>query len=144
MSDILTFKVEGLNRLLDALKKLPDEVSGRELRRAVSKGARVVKAAAKSNAPVATGRLKRVIYTVRDKDRSGRDVETYITGVRSGKRYQKKNNDAFYWRFVEFGTSKMAAKPFLRPAFDSTVVKQTEAMKNSLKRSIDRAAERLK
>ena len=25
---------------------------------------------------------------------------------------------AYYWRFLEFGTSKMRAKPFLRPTFD--------------------------
>jgi len=27
--------------------------------------------------------------------------------------------DVYYWRFVEFGTAKMAARPFLRPAFEA-------------------------
>lgn len=27
-------------------------------------------------------------------------------------------DDPFYWRFLEFGTRKMAARPFLRPAAD--------------------------
>lgn len=26
-----------------------------------------------------------------------------------------KKNDAYYWHFVEYGTVKMAAKPFIRP-----------------------------
>lgn len=26
------------------------------------------------------------------------------------------NREAYYWRFVEFGTSRMAAQPFFRPA----------------------------
>ena len=29
-------------------------------------------------------------------------------------------NDPFYWRFVEFGTSKVPARPFLRGAFLAT------------------------
>jgi HK97 gp10 family phage protein len=28
-------------------------------------------------------------------------------------------NDPFYWRFLEFGTAKMRARPFLRPAFET-------------------------
>lgn len=28
-------------------------------------------------------------------------------------------NDPYYWRWVEFGTSKMAAQPFMRPAYES-------------------------
>jgi HK97 gp10 family phage protein len=28
-------------------------------------------------------------------------------------------NDPFYWKFLEFGTSKMPARPFLRPAFEA-------------------------
>ncbi|MDU3787576.1 MAG: hypothetical protein E7G42_19530, partial [Serratia marcescens] len=33
-------------------------------------------------------------------------------------------NNAFYWRFVELGTSNMAPIPFIRPAYDG---KQEEA-----------------
>ena len=33
--------------------------------------------------------------------------------------------DAYYWRYVEFGTSRMAARPFLRPSFE---VKKEEAI----------------
>jgi HK97 gp10 family phage protein len=38
---------------------------------------------------------------------------------KSSDRGAKSPNDPYYWRFVEFGTSKMAAKPFLKPAGDS-------------------------
>lgn len=33
-------------------------------------------------------------------------------------RYRGKSG-APYWRFVEFGTQKMAPRPFMRPAFDT-------------------------
>ena len=35
----------------------------------------------------------------------------------NGKNSSANPDDPYYWRFVEFGTSKMPAKPFLRPAF---------------------------
>lgn len=41
---------------------------------------------------------------------------------RTGKLYGGRRvvlGDAFYWRFVEFGTATMRARPFLRPAFES-------------------------
>lgn len=36
------------------------------------------------------------------------------TLVRASQRGAKSKTDPFYWRFVEFGTSKMRARPFLR------------------------------
>jgi len=41
----------------------------------------------------------------------------------------KRKTDAYYAGFIEFGTSKMAAQPFMRPAYDQTknqVVSQIE------------------
>lgn len=37
-----------------------------------------------------------------------------------GKMGRENPNDPFYWRFIEFGTSKMPAQPFMRSAFEST------------------------
>src|SRR5690606_22168251 len=34
--------------------------------------------------------------------------------------------DTFYWRFLEFGTSKHAATPFMRPAADQSAQKATD------------------
>jgi HK97 gp10 family phage protein len=33
-----------------------------------------------------------------------------------GQRGAKSRNDPFYWRFLEFGTKRMGARPFLQPA----------------------------
>ena len=48
--------------------------------------------------------------------------------------------DPYYWRFVEFGTSKMPAKPFLRPAFEQTKEKAATEIITTLKRGIEEEA----
>jgi HK97 gp10 family phage protein len=45
--------------------------------------------------------------------------------VRVGGRYIR--GDAFYWPFVEFGTAKVRARPFLRPAFEARKERAVEA-----------------
>lgn len=59
---------------------------------------------ARANAPVLTGKMREEItYKLEVQE----NVVEGIVGV--GK-------EAFYARFLEMGTSKMAARPFLRPA----------------------------
>jgi HK97 gp10 family phage protein len=85
------------------------------------------------------------------KNGGGSSVEMYRVGVRGGGRYGAKvrqrerkkvyamggsirqaeraakasDKDAYYWWFLENGTSKMPAQPYLRPAFD---MKKDEAL----------------
>jgi HK97 gp10 family phage protein len=49
--------------------------------------------------------------------------------------------DTFYWRFLEFGTEKAAARPFLRPAMDAAQ-KATDTFIAEYGKSIDRAMKR--
>ena len=39
-----------------------------------------------------------------------------VRPAKSGARGAKSATDPFYWRFLEFGTKKMSARSFLRPA----------------------------
>lgn len=49
-----------------------------------------------------------------------------------------------YWgAFVEMGTEKMSARPFLRPAFDQAGDKPINIFARSLKRDIDKIAAKL-
>lgn len=146
--------VKGLAELSAALKKLPDRIARNALRQSVSQGAAVIRAEAKVRAPRAPrvlgkqhtppGTLRRAIVTKHDVKRSNLTSQTYVVTVRSGKRYRnqgKKKNlsqDAYYWRWVEFGTVKMAAQPFLRPAFET---KKSEAVNRIAKVLGDRIVE---
>lgn len=42
-----------------------------------------------------------------------------ITGNQPG-------GQTYYWRFLEFGTEKMAAKPFMRPALEANIQRATD------------------
>ena len=121
----------GLNALSRDLELLSKAESRQVLRRSVRAGADVVKDEIVNIAPEQTGKLKRNIVVIFGKGAPG----TALAGIhirgrnpRTGNsdNTMKANspNNAFYWRFLEEGTSKMAAHPFVRPAFDS---KQEEA-----------------
>jgi HK97 gp10 family phage protein len=53
--------------------------------------------------------------------------------VKRGKRGAQSPNDPYYWRFLEFGTKKMTARPFLGPAAKS---KGEEAVRMFLRESL--------
>lgn len=96
-------KVEGLEELKDALtRQLPEALQGKALQGALKKAAALIVASARTRAPVDTGRLRRAIYSFRDRD-SRKGHEARLISVRSGKRLKKSNRDAYYWKFVEFG-----------------------------------------
>lgn len=155
----MTVKIEGLEQLKKALNQLPVEIQQRSLRSAVSAGAKVVVDAAIAKAPTDTGSLKKAIYRYRSRSQSGTGRETYYVGVRKGKkayadtaknrrlnRVGKKytvQGEAYYWRFLEFGTAKMQARPFLRPAFEGSRTKILDVMKQRLGKSIQDQANKL-
>ena len=144
--------VQGLRELQAALKELPAGIARNVLRGSVNAGATVIRKEAASRAPVSTGpkgadqsppgTLKRSVYQKQIRELSNLVKQTFYVGVRQGKQYRnqgKKGNlsqDAFYARFVEFGTVKMAARPFLRPAFEAKKGEAVDAIKVYLERRI--------
>lgn len=62
-------------------------------------------------------------------------------GASKGKGGGGKGGDIYYWRFLEFGTSKMRARPFIRPAMD--VEQITAAYADTLSAAIAKEIRRL-
>lgn len=122
--------------------------NGGPIRAALFQGAKVIQTEAQRRVPVRTGRLKANIIKLRDRNprqAEGSPTEIYHIGVRGGgayggrvRRRERRKvlaaggssqqasraaanawKDAWYWWFVENGTSKMPAQPYLRPAFDA-------------------------
>jgi HK97 gp10 family phage protein len=154
-------KVEGLAELTEVLKrKLPDHIQTKALHPALTKAAQPIVRQARQNAPVKTGRLRKAIYSFRD--RASTKVKAIrLISVRSGRKHGDK--DAYYWKWLEFGraevTSKrnmgtpekgffgkkvkaLPAQPFLRPAFEAKKFEALNRFKESMGPEIDKAAER--
>lgn len=109
------------------LKALSVVENRRVLNKATRAGANVVRDEARKRAPKRTGKLKRNIVTLSQKARGNNAA---VSGVHIRGRNPKSGNsdnsmkadnpnNSYYWRFIEMGTSKMAAKPFIRPAFET-------------------------
>jgi len=70
-----------------------------------------------------------------DNRRSGRVGQTYETlGDKSNP-----GGDTFYWRFHEFGTQKMRATPFLRPAISENTQPAINEYFKEFEKALDRA-----
>jgi HK97 gp10 family phage protein len=124
----------GFKELAAALRQLPQRVAKNGLRAAVGAGAAVIRKEARVRAPKDTGEMTKDIQIKRERDTSGGDTFTarYSVFVLTGKKSRLKGKrrdvqrDSYYWRFVEFGTSKMPARPFMRPAYET---KKEDAVK---------------
>lgn len=123
-------QITGLRDFQAKLREIPKTLRRRVLRNALAAGARIVRDEAKRRAPVlasenrqtpyrAIGTVRRAISVRTSKaDRREGNVGVFVNvrPAKAGTRGAKSPRDPFYWRFLEFGTSKMAARPFLRPA----------------------------
>lgn len=140
----IQIKVEGLKELLAAMDQFPKELKERALRSAVAYSAKGLQEAIAINAPVGeTGVLRRSVYRAYAKKESSAVQDTYIVSIRYGAAHRKRGLDAWYWKFIEFGTRKMPAKPFLRRTFDESTDMMINLMRASLTASVERIANKL-
>lgn len=152
--------IKGLDGVIRKLKSLPVNLQKKSLRRAVSKGAQLVKRAAVTNAkrfdnPITPAKIYKEIV-VRNNTKLGKQVGGVAlqVGVRGGaKKYvnNKQNRrlgrvgagyegagNLYYWRFLEFGTQKMPARRFMTSALESNADAATSAIVQELNSEIDK------
>lgn len=102
-------------------EKITAEVEKRAMDR-LEKAAEVVANAARQKVPVDTGKLKETIRVRRLKGDPKQDVRVYAGSREKG--------GAYYAHMVEYGTVKMKAKPFLRPALNQSKTDIMRIMEN--------------
>lgn len=119
-----TQQIQGFDDLAAKLREIPKALRKRVLRNSLAAGARLVRDSARASAPVlqsaalyrTRGTVKKAISVRTSKvaRRSG-DVGVFVNvrPAKSGARGAKSKTDPYYWRWLQFGTSKMAARPFL-------------------------------
>ena len=109
---------------LDKLQKRLDEMGrkGSTLEnKALLAGAEVINKEVVKNAPERTGHAKKYLKVSKVSKEKG--IKVVKVGISKGD-----NSEAFYLKFHEYGTSKMAARPFMRPAFER---KRKEALEKT-------------
>jgi HK97 gp10 family phage protein len=122
----LTFK--GRAELEAALRDLGGKIATRLSENAVRAGIRVIAGRARSSARWTdrTGKLRASIRVLKDMDRP------------AGSRTAYAGSRDFRAIFFEFGTVKMAARPFMRPAIDEGGPAAVDKMVQNLAGGIER------
>lgn len=150
------FTLDNIDGLLNKMKQVDYEVRKKGGRFALRKAAQVVRDAARANAlrmdDSQTGRT--IAGNVAERWNGRLNKRTgdlgFRIGVMQGAVLPAKGetpNEAAggptpHWRLVEFGTEKMAARPFMRPAMESNIPAVTSAFITNLDAAIDRAIKR--
>lgn len=137
MADI---QIHGLRELRRKLLTLAPKIAKKHLQKATNKGIDHALIVAKVMAPYdelrQEGRHMRDFIRKRNRrSRSKFEAATSI-GVVTAKDSKRKSTGPYYWTFVEFGTSKMRAQPFIRPAFELTKFAQTSTVAGFLKKAL--------
>lgn len=111
------------------LEKLEKKIQKKFVRKAMREGAKVLLNEARARVPVRTENLKKSLG-INTRTKKG-NIEMYVSPRKGGK------YDGYYGLFVELGTKKMSARPFLRPAFEAKGEEAVKVFRNTLKRLLD-------
>lgn len=140
--------LDALTKKLDGLKYDAQKKGGRF---ALRKAAQVVRDAARQNAQTVddseTGRSIAKNINERWNGRLNKSTGDlgFRVGVSGGAKLPKNNTDEGaggptpHWRLLEFGTEKMAARPFFGKALAENAQKATDVFIDQFGRAIDRA-----
>lgn len=140
-------RIDGLAALERSMRELTVDLRGKVARAGTNAGAQIVRKAAKANIErspsIDTGDLRDAVIVRRiPPAETVLDSEHIVTVRGRGKPYNKKGQKiarAPHAHFVEFGTVKMPAEPFLRPALEQNVKAATEALADRLRKRIAKA-----
>lgn len=156
-------EVKGIAEIGRRLRALPPALGskgGGPLRYALFQSAKVLRDAAIARAPKKTGNLRENIVTKRHRNpKAVGATERYDIGFKGGTRKLTNNarnrragragarvttaGVAFYGRFLELGTSKMPARPFLRPAIEAKRGEAVQVFSRAFLLAVERAEKKL-
>lgn len=156
MADKVTFVIKGLDALLGKLENLKYETKKKGGRSALRKAAQLVRDAAKQNAQAIDDQQSREDITRNIVERWNNRLNKrtgdlgFRVGVMGGAGGNKTSEqlaglpggDTRHWRYVEFGTEKTPARPFMRPALEQNIQAPTDVFVREYDKVIDRAIKR--
>jgi len=120
--------LEGMDEILDRLKELGQRAAPAE-NQALYAGAKIVQESASQKAPRSSETNEHladnIVISEPKQDENGKYVEV---GPKA---------PFFYGKFVEYGTSKMTARPFMGPAQAESKKQVLETIRQTLKAGLD-------
>jgi len=148
-------ELQGLREISLKLKRLPKNIRNRHVGKALRAGAKIVRDDARRAAPEAPVKIggkypvipgivkKNIVVRTSTGRRAGANADVKVRiGVNVDRTGRTTGTDAFYWRFHEFGTAKLAARPFLRPAFEGNKAPILAAITRQMKTAIKKEGRR--
>lgn len=153
-------RINGLTQLNATLRQLPERLERNAILGALRAAGQVIRKDAMSRVPVLSqphphrkpGTVRRNI-TVKRSRKARNSVYVGVAGLGrksiaafkavGGKKGANNPDDPFYWIFLEFGTAKMPAKPFLRPAFEAKKFEALRRFEEYLKKRLVKEALKL-
>lgn len=155
MAEVITVKVEGLAEIDKKLRQLPERLGRNALKRALRKGANVIKQQAQANAkgiddPATREQIAKNIAVASGSRKREREAGGLLmrVGVAGGARPTRGDNgqpggNTTHWRFVEFGTSTARAQPFMRSAMASAAERAMSVTSDAMNTEIDKELAKL-
>ncbi|MBY5942772.1 HK97 gp10 family phage protein [Halomonas sp. DP5N14-9] len=149
----LSFNLSGVDEALAKMKQVETLPKKKATRFALRKAANLVRDRAKDGAlriddPQTANRIADNVVVRFDSQhfRQHGDLKMSV-GVRGGSTSKKSNasnpgGDTYYWRFKEFGTEKMRADPFMRPALQESIEPATDEFLRQFDKALVRAIKR--
>lgn len=139
-------RLEGVRELSKALAELPVKVQKAALRKATKEASDLVVAAARSAIPIGVDAHKTYKGRLVAPGFASRNVKAVVRVSRDLTRSFARigvSREAFYAvNFVELGTSRQAAQPWLRPALQSVEGQAIGIFAMRFKKAIEAAARR--
>lgn len=133
---MIEVKLRGFDQARAALRALPDRVQKNVMRGAVAAIAKDADAEVEARAPVDEGVLAaNIVHKLRRGQRG--EVKASVMVRMDGKRAP------FYWRFIEFGTVKLAKQPFIRPVFDALATRLNAVIARYLPARVEKELRKL-
>lgn len=106
-----------LSKLQRKLEKQFPREAAKEGRALLRKASSELRKRVRAAAPIDSGALKRSIYTKAMSDKFGEPMAADVR-VKTGKKNAAKGRDGYHWRFIEYGTQKKEARPFVKPTLE--------------------------
>lgn len=142
-SNSASFRINGIDELSKRIQAAPENLQKRALRPAIRAALQVIRNDAVRRAEriddprtptsIADNIGMKTFWRKNERAMHG------SVGVEGGARYRRGDKDAgktTYWRFVELGTERSRARPFLRPALANNTEQAMQELIHELERQM--------